>query len=514
MYFLYYLDIINSSEKVENKEFTMKDMDLTSSDATSVIRTCTQTLFDNQEIPLNVATHNTTEETITCREVVGQLSVNVQERLCENPFVLIKEKNPLMLGKAMFHPAIEQIGCDVATALLSQPFMQIQKEACDLTQTQSIAHKIPPVIEFIGQRCQVTVSMPTRREIVACYPTYNASATEEMIQQSLNETTEHCQQVMQKLPYGEKLKLCDTIESALLDETPPEKILERFTSAKKDSESFPSRAQPSPEHEEIKQNKRMIFLNKNYIGDRIVERTACEDLQRPEFPLEKNKPLFIQIERACFEPYSFPLGMKRPQIAVEDSYFEECQSFVESLPTQDKQLLCEENLKTTFAQYYYSPFFMKTTRSIRAGCQDDTAQPIEENLSATLQEIAKANSARGIITDESSDHPRLRRHLLFHSAEQGDKVKPLPEQSDLVLKETLNKANTAISILNTANTVITAYTTASATLSVLGSISMLATGIMCLLRPTCWQAKTPPQNDPLLAQEETSKLQNVPMRKV
>ncbi|WP_010598332.1 hypothetical protein [Rickettsiella massiliensis] len=494
----------------------MKEINLIPSEAASIIRTCTQAFFDDHEIPLNIMASQNNDEKTTCRDAVSELSTRLQEELCSNPLVLVKEKNPFTLGKTMFNPAIEQMGCDVASALLTQPFTLIQKEACNLTQTTSTPNKIVSVIEFIGQRCQVTVSMTTRQKIVACYPTYNVSATEETIQQDLNETTEQCQQVMQALPYSEKLKLCDAIDSALVKEIPQEKILQLIDFSKKNNPVSSSTTTQTPEEKQTQQKKIIISVDKIFIGERIIERTACENLQRAEFPLEKNKPLFIQIERACFPPYAFPLSTKRPQIAVDDSYFEQCQSFVRSLPTKDKQYLCAADLRTTFAQYCRSPFFTKTSYDILVGCQD-TIQPAEENLAPVLQEIAAANSRRGLIGDDSSQHERISRNPIlsaFALKEDHSINQILPA---FVLKEdhSINQLSGrhALPALNNPengapNSSVT-HTAIPATLTVIGSVGLLAAGVATyFFKSSFGRAKSDvqndPQNDPLYTQETSS----------
>lgn len=350
-----------------------------------------------------------------CKSILEKLPVELQEAICNDPIVaLFAEKNIFTIGESFFkEKAIATLGCKLATKLILSPLRAVQQQACqlvDFSGEKEIEYfSFSLDIESINDSCSLLVTDETRNVVATCFPNYTMTADPEKIMENRMATEALCTDNMILLSRGEKIKICDDIFRAFMPEF-KSTIGKNKLSFPKQLKNFAKMYGISLKEDSLSLNMSRAERNahrllKYFLGHRIVEKTACYDLEREDKPFIKDKPLFNLIKFTCFSSVSIyePLPENRSQ-AIFDLHGLTCGSFIDYFNGMEKEQFCH-NPSQLFHDLRTSQFFKQGIYHIKHLCntsaiedediiQDDDTK--EENSGETPYMLNNTNVTQGI----------------------------------------------------------------------------------------------------------------------
>jgi hypothetical protein len=384
----------------------MRETNATVPELSEVIQTClNEALQSAKEDTLSVG-----EEEEKCRSTLKRLPLDLQEAICDDPIAtLLKEKNVFTLGKNFFkEKATDVLGCNVASQLILKPFSSIQQHTCQMIDPEKNREikNFAPGLESIHQECSVLVSKESKKVLADCFPSYNVTVGTEEIKESLALAGVLCREKMTLLSLGEKIKICDDIFKAFTPEFKETSIsdrklnfyerLARFSKSHSIQLKRDNRHTPNISNEQ----RSALQIQKYFLGHRIIEKAACNDLGRKDRFFKKDKPLFDLVKLACFFPTSIRNNKQHRNASYDslDSYDTTCKSYTENLSDQEKTQLCREPSQI-FHDFRSERFFARAIRSIYRLCNalpTNNSFSEEENIGETLTIIKNSNKSYAI----------------------------------------------------------------------------------------------------------------------
>jgi hypothetical protein len=360
-----------------------------------------------------------------CRTHLEQLPLPVLEYICNDPLSSIfKEKNIFTLGKNFFtEKTINLLGCNTATTVLLKPIKFIQENAClivDPEKKQEI-RDFSMGLETIGKRCSLSVSKTTKQYMNECALNYTNTTAIQELKKNITIRQSVCIEKIKNVPLGDKIKICDDIFNALNPELHDYiaanplsaffKLRNRFANAKQHAKRD-ARCKLNEE-----QQRRAFWMQSYFMGQRLMEKTACSQANRTDVPFAKNKPLFNLIKLACFLPPT--------QTHDKDTEDAVCETFIKNFNHEEKSQLCADP-SLIFHDLTLRNFFATGINRIQTLCRDEPAmEQTKEALHATLTMLKDVNETNGIMQNLANDKSKIPENtLLPNTLVQYDKAGP------------------------------------------------------------------------------------------